>query len=374
MNANSLISLTLVILSLNVSASSGADNAFRFTTDQTLKTYIDEENTNHLYEQSLFKNSLSQEQYEKFFPNNSKMMPQKKITMGKQTLGHNIKTITIDTRNQDACLTIKEKLEKQTNKDYKDLCMMDPDSPYVSISSIDKERTELRHYISRAGVEDDGSHDDRNQKLMKQTRNFIGLGVGVVGLIYALPEDVSNWDKEDIKNNWSKRWVENVSNKPVVDEDDWMLNYIGHPISGAAYHVIARHAGFNKWESFGYSVFMSTVFWEYGLESLAERPSIQDLILTPLIGSLLGELFYSVSQQIDDNDGKVLNSEGLGTVVQGLMNPAQPFLNFVNNVFDNRVFDSADSYFYAGERSLENVTNITSQTETQFGITFEFKY
>ncbi|WP_203249645.1 MULTISPECIES: DUF3943 domain-containing protein [Cysteiniphilum] len=64
--------------------------------------------------------------------------------------------------------------------------------------------------------------------------------------------------------------------------------YIGHPYAGAIYYMAARDSGFGEFESFLYSAFISTFFWEYGVEAFAEVPSIQDLIVTPVDGWLLG--------------------------------------------------------------------------------------
>jgi hypothetical protein len=38
--------------------------------------------------------------------------------------------------------------------------------------------------------------------------------------------------------------------------------------------------------------------WEYVIESFAEQPSIQDLIATPIMGSVVGELFHRWSVAI----------------------------------------------------------------------------
>ena len=42
---------------------------------------------------------------------------------------------------------------------------------------------------------------------------------------------------------------------------------------------------------------MSTGF-EYLVESWSERPSIQDLIVTPVVGSILGELIYLATKEM----------------------------------------------------------------------------
>ena len=148
---------------------------------------------------------------------------------------------------------------------------------------------------------------------------FAGTFVGV-GVLYLLPESFTNWDKDDASNIF-KKWKKNVSDGPVMDEDDFFLNYVTHPYWGAVYYMTARSAGANIFYSFGYSVLLSTFFWEYGVEAFAEIPSKQDLIITPVVGSLFGEGFYLAKRHILNNEYKLLNSTTLGHVTIFLMDP-----------------------------------------------------
>ena len=74
---------------------------------------------------------------------------------------------------------------------------------------------------------------------------------------------------------------------PTVDEDDWWINYILHPYWGSAYYLDARGRGFGPWGSFWYS-FLCSNLYEFGTEAFAEEASIQDILVTPIAGSLLG--------------------------------------------------------------------------------------
>ena len=84
----------------------------------------------------------------------------------------------------------------------------------------------------------------------------------------------------------SRAWTE----LPVWDGDIPFHNWIGHPYAGAFYYNMIRSQGGTVLQSFGFAAFQ-TVMWEYVLESWAEQPSIQDLITTSIMGSVLGELF-----------------------------------------------------------------------------------
>lgn len=56
---------------------------------------------------------------------------------------------------------------------------------------------------------------------------------------------------------------------------------------------------------FLYSALRSTI-WEYGAEALAEPVSIQDPVVTPVVGSLVGEYIFSpLRQRIRAKPGKL---------------------------------------------------------------------
>ncbi len=124
--------------------------------------------------------------------------------------------------------------------------------------------------------------------LRRDTLYFIGYQFVVVGVLYAMPESVTNFDKDTAGVS---KWWDNVSN-PARDKDDAYLNWITHPYWGATYYIRGRERGLSRWQSFGYSALLSTLF-EYGAEAFFEKPSYQDLWITPVIGSLLGEFVFS---------------------------------------------------------------------------------
>ena len=157
-------------------------------------------------------------------------------------------------------------------------------------------------------------------KLYRNTGALVGVGVGTMAFLYTMPSSFTNWDSDDHKSPGSK-WWDNVSREPVWDKDDFFLNYVTHPYAGAIYYMGARSAGANAGYSFLYSFVLSTFFWEYGIEAFAERPSIQDLIVTPVAGSLLGEGFFLAKRHIRDNDNQLWGSTCLGKTAVFLMDP-----------------------------------------------------
>ena len=168
--------------------------------------------------------------------------------------------------------------------------------------------------------------------LMEQSYTIFGLSLATVGFMTLLPESITHWDDEDRNlSNLGKKWWDNVSAGPIWDQDDHWLNYIMHPYFGGVYYTAARHSGFNEWESFLYSATLSTFFWEYGVEAFAERPSIQDIIVTPIFGAGVGEWMFQAEAGITANDGEVMGSETLGNVSLFLLNPVGHIHYWVSN-------------------------------------------
>lgn len=105
------------------------------------------------------------------------------------------------------------------------------------------------------------------------------------GIIYVLPESVSSWNNEQ-KRNSLKKYGNNFVH-PAIDKDKFYINYIIHPYWGSTYYTRARERGLDKGASLLYATLVSTMF-EFGAECFFEKPSIQDLLITPLAGTLLG--------------------------------------------------------------------------------------
>lgn len=157
---------------------------------------------------------------------------------------------------------------------------------------------------------------------------YVGAAVVSFGIIWTIPESITHWDKQAMKENgFFYKWKQNAKAGPIRDGDNFALNYIAHPYCGGVYYMTARSSGFGIFESFSYSVFMSTFFWEYGIEAFAEIPSIQDLIFTPVLGSMVGEGFFYVKKSIVRHDKKVLNSRFLGITSLFIIDPFNTVLD-----------------------------------------------
>ena len=156
--------------------------------------------------------------------------------------------------------------------------------------------------------------------IVSDTLQLSIVGAGVIGSIALMPESISNWNEEKIG------YVKNMKKGFHMDEDSWYINYVGHSYSGALYYAVARHNGLSEFESFGYSCLMSTFYWELGLEGYFEQPSIQDLIITPIIGSILGYAFEKTANMIKKNEGEILGSKLAGNIALLVLDPINPLI------------------------------------------------
>ena len=102
--------------------------------------------------------------------------------------------------------------------------------------------------------------DQKGKKLFTDTVYLQVFMVGTVGFLYMLPSSVTKWEDTGEEKSLSEKWKEHVKAGPVIDEDEWYINYIGHPVSGAWYYMVARDDGYGVWESFAYSVMLSSFF------------------------------------------------------------------------------------------------------------------
>lgn len=166
------------------------------------------------------------------------------------------------------------------------------------------------------------------KRLSINTGMFLGTTVISFGILYALPESATQWDKEKMREEGiTKKWEENIHKGPVIDNDNFFFNYVTHPWAGAGYYMTARSSGFKWWDSFLYSSLMSTIFWEYGVEAFAEIPSVQDIFITPIVGSMFGEGFFYAKKSIMKHDKRILKSKVLGITTLFLMDPFNTILD-----------------------------------------------
>lgn len=164
------------------------------------------------------------------------------------------------------------------------------------------------------------------------TSVYAGAFVGTLFVLECLPEDATAWNRKEIQSKpFYRRWFDNIFKRgPEWDHDKFVFNYVLHPYAGAAYFMAARTCGFNFWQSFLYSACISTIGWEFGIEACMERPSYQDLFITPCLGSLLGEGFYRLKRKIVERDYMVLGSTAIGHICAFFLDPINEFVGLLS--------------------------------------------
>lgn len=123
----------------------------------------------------------------------------------------------------------------------------------------------------------------------RDTGILFGSQIAAAGIIYFMPQSFSGWSDEQ-KRDVFKKYGNNVGH-PSMDTDKFYVNYLLHPYWGATYYIRGRERGLDKVPALVYSALISAMY-EFGVESFFEKPSIQDLIVTPVAGSLLGALVF----------------------------------------------------------------------------------
>lgn len=167
-------------------------------------------------------------------------------------------------------------------------------------------------------------------RLWVNTAVLTGAFVGTLAVLECLPEDATTWNRAALqKVPFYKRWFRNVFKRgPEWDHDNPIFNFVLHPYAGAAYFMAARSCGFNFYQSLLYSAIISNVGWEFGVEACMERPSIQDLFITPLVGSVMGELCYKLKRHIADNGYRLWGSPVLGNIVAFFIDPVNEVVGY----------------------------------------------
>ncbi len=205
--------------------------------------------------------------------------------------------------------------------------------------------------------------------------------IGAIGIIALLPEGISNWSKEDKTfanaQELLQKHANNIAQGPTWDNDTWQINYIGHSIVGSYFYMWGRQSGLNWQESAALTALMSTFYWEYGWEAFAEVPSIQDLIVTPLLGSLLGEGSNYLYTTLMQNGGLLYDSQLLGNIAKILLNPIGEMNSYFDDLFDTAGIEISVDYAYVQDKESFRLQESLSQhgvVQSYFHFTFSFKY
>lgn len=165
--------------------------------------------------------------------------------------------------------------------------------PEGQISINDKDPETVPHFTLK------NENATIGKKWLHAEKYIGGLEFGTLGILMMMPPSVTKWESgfiDDALGNLKEAFTR----PPIWDKDDFSLNYIAHPYCGAVYYNAIRSQGATKRQSFIYTAVQSTI-WEYVIEGVAERPSIQDLIITPAAGYFMGEMIHKATLKMRRN-------------------------------------------------------------------------
>lgn len=152
---------------------------------------------------------------------------------------------------------------------------------HITLLPTKSPKWENRTFLGKAGV---------------ASLEALSMEVFTSTIMILLPKSITNW-KENYWLYFGQNFKRAYTIPPIWDKDPWPVNYIGHPLQGAIFFNSLRSQGCSFLASAGFNVF-HTLLWEYGSEAVMERPSIQDLITTPVTGIALGELFHFLTKKM----------------------------------------------------------------------------
>lgn len=208
-----------------------------------------------------------------------------------------------------------------------------------------------------------------SQRLWSQSKSVFGDVLAIAGASLLLPDSIRHYDDETGEPLY-KKWGDHVKAGPVWDRDLWFYNYIGHPYLGGAYYQMARKSGYRQWDSAVYSFMMSTFWWEYGIEAFAEIPSIQDLVVTPILGWVVGEWMFNKEQQILQRGGTVWGSRKWGSTALFFLDPIDTVGSWINNRLGHQFITAGTGYVRYDDVPMGSTEN--APTEKQFSVGFQY--
>jgi hypothetical protein len=127
------------------------------------------------------------------------------------------------------------------------------------------------------------------------------LGLGTAWYLYD-DRNVLDWDKPSLKSRLTgSSWR--------YDNNFFGMNYVLHPLFGAATYAAARDSHASVAASFLTS-FATSMAWEFIIE-FNERVSINDVLVTPIGGAALGEFAHKLGYYLSSSPHRSASRVGL---------------------------------------------------------------
>ena len=195
----------------------------------------------------------------------------------------------------------------------------------------------------------------------------VAFNLALGGFNYLMGSEFAKIGPATIVHNFERGWA--------TDADGFLVNMFGHPFQGSIYYNLARSSGYNYWVSLGVTTIGSWQ-WEFFMES--EPPAFNDWIMTSYGGSMIGEVFYNLSNLIIDESavGAERFWRELGA---GIFNPGRLF----NRLISGRTSRVTNEKLYKKEHFMGEVAfggnNVADGIDFQNGernpmLTLDFTY
>ncbi len=168
---------------------------------------------------------------------------------------------------------------------------------------LDSSKNEAKTWTPIAFVRSEQDFEVRNGSASNikrlQRAELISLSAQILGMGALQAADAWHTGRRpfsDTSDNLRRAWT----TAPAWDQDSYFYNYIGHPYTGAFTYNLMRSQNASPVVSWLFSCSQSLI-WEFTLEATEQQPSVQDLLFTSNIGSLMGEAFHRLTNKMREN-------------------------------------------------------------------------
>lgn len=127
----------------------------------------------------------------------------------------------------------------------------------------------------------------------------VSENVAHIGFIYSINVllYISTQPKTVSENGSFEEYRRNFGGTVLFDNDKEYWNWIVHPYSGSQLYLYYRANAYSPADAFQMA-FVSSLLFEYTIETYTEPASMEDLINTPILGTVLGYFFERVSMKL----------------------------------------------------------------------------
>jgi len=116
------------------------------------------------------------------------------------------------------------------------------------------------------------------------------IGLGAIQYWLDRKRAITNFDYPSLRDRFTFKALR-------FDNNGFQINFIGHPLNGMSFHMVARANGMSLPGSI-LVAFATSMTWEYGWE-FREKVSINDVMVTTSAGTTLGEFVHWMGRYLE---------------------------------------------------------------------------